>query len=161
MINESLIFSQVAVDAYLPELSIDISTSLIVLGAIASRDWQPQHHDKKFAQERNGTRDIFVNTNHNASMIEKFVTDWSGPKGRLGKIRFKMLSSVFPDDKLDFSGKVTATHKSSEAIGWVDISILMTVNDVACTQGSVRVALPVSENDNPWDVDTESWNPDF
>ena len=38
----------------LPRLSIDVKPVDIVLGAMASRDWRPQHHDYKFATERNG-----------------------------------------------------------------------------------------------------------
>ena len=51
----------------LPELSIEVDVSTVVLGALATRDWRPMHHDKDFAVERNGTRHIFINTPHTNS----------------------------------------------------------------------------------------------
>ena len=42
------------------------------------------HHDKDFAVHRNGTRDIFLNTPNQAAWFERYLTDWSGPHGRLG-----------------------------------------------------------------------------
>ncbi len=161
MVNNDILLGQVAVGDVLPKLDIDMTTSLIVMGALASRDWQPQHHDRSFAQERNGTKDIFVNTNHNASLIERYVTDWTGAKGRLGKIKFKMKSPVFPGEKLCISGQVSAVHQGEGGIGWADVSVTMSVDGQACTQGNVRVALPVEDDSNPWQIATEEWNPDF
>ena len=46
----------------LPPLRYDVSTSTVVLGAMASRDWRPMHHDRGFAVDRNGMKDIFMNT---------------------------------------------------------------------------------------------------
>ena len=42
----------------LPELAYDVTATTVVLGALASRDWRPMHHDKDFAQQRNGVRDM-------------------------------------------------------------------------------------------------------
>ena len=86
----------------LPELSIDVTPTTVVLGALATRDWRPMHHDKDFAQNRNGTRHIFINTPHNAAYFERYITDWTGPRGRLGKIQFRMSDSVFPGDTMVF-----------------------------------------------------------
>ena len=44
----------------------------MVLGALATRDWRPMHHDKDFAVERNGTRDIFLNTPNQAAWFERY-----------------------------------------------------------------------------------------
>jgi hypothetical protein len=46
----------------LPELHHDVTATTVVLGALATRDWRPMHHDKDFAVHRNGTKDIFLNT---------------------------------------------------------------------------------------------------
>jgi acyl dehydratase len=83
---------------------MQVTATTVVLGALASRDWRPMHHDKDFAVNRNGIRDIFINTPTNAAWFERYITDWSGPKGRLGRIKFKMKSSVFPGDEMTFSG---------------------------------------------------------
>ncbi len=91
----------------LPVLAYDVTTTTIVLGALASRDWRPMHHDYHFATERNGTRDVFMNTPNQAAWFERYLTDWTGPKGRLGRVVFRMKGSVFPDERMEFSARVT------------------------------------------------------
>ena len=63
------------------------------------------HHDHDFAQKRNGVRDIFMNTPNQAAWFERYVTDWTGPKGRLGRMRFRMHDSVFPGDHMRLPGR--------------------------------------------------------
>ena len=89
----------------LPVLAYDVTTTTIVLGALASRDWRPMHHDYHFATERNGTRDVFMNTPNQAAWFERYLTDWTGPKGRLGRVVFRMKGSVFPDERMEFSAR--------------------------------------------------------
>ena len=72
--------------AELPALEYEVTATTVVLGALASRDWRPMHHDHDFAVNRNGTKDIFMNTPNLAAWFERYVTDWTGPKGRLGRI---------------------------------------------------------------------------
>ena len=82
-----------------------MTATTVVLGALATRDWRPMHHDKDFAVHRNGTRDIFLNTPNQAAWFERFVTDWTGPYGRLGRMTFRMLGSIFPGDTMVFTGR--------------------------------------------------------
>ncbi len=84
-----------------------VTATTVVLGALAARDWRPMHHDRDFAVHRNGTRDIFLNTPNLAHWFERFVTDWTGPYGRLGRMNFRMLGSIFPGDTMVFEGRVT------------------------------------------------------
>ena len=46
----TLAFDDVGVGTALPELPIPITTTLIVAGALASRDFTALHHDKSAAQ---------------------------------------------------------------------------------------------------------------
>ena len=104
--QQELIFGDVNEGQSLPDLSYDVTASTVVLGALASRDFRPMHHDRDFAQKRNGTQDIFLNTPNQAAWFERYLTDWTGPKGRLGRIKFRMKNSVFPGDTMTFVGKV-------------------------------------------------------
>ena len=63
----------------LPGLDYKVTATTVVLGALATRDWRPMHHDKDFAVHRNGTRDIFLNTPNQAAWFERYLTDWTGP----------------------------------------------------------------------------------
>ena len=100
----------------LAELSYDVTATTVVLGALASRDTRPMHHDHDFAVNRNGTQDIFLNTPNQAAWFERFLTDWSGPKGRLGRMKFRMKGSVFPDDHMVFSGMAMGYRDESAPI---------------------------------------------
>src|SRR4051812_50204722 len=90
----------------LPELRYEVTATTVVLGALATRDWRPMHHDHDFAVNRNGTQDIFLNTPNQAAWFERYVTDWTGPNGRLGRMKFRMKGSVFPQDRMGFTATV-------------------------------------------------------
>ncbi len=143
----------------LPELAYDVTASTVVLGALATRDWRPMHHDKDFAVNRNGVQDIFLNTPNQAAWFERYLTDWTGPKGRLGKIRFRMKASVFPEDRMVFRGEVTRTSTDDAGCGWVDVDVSLTVGDRTVTDCKARIALPTSEDDNPWARRGADWQP--
>jgi hypothetical protein len=155
----SRLHGDVAVGDTLPELSYDVTSTTVVLGALATRDWRPQHHDYHFATERNGVQDIFLNTPNQAAWFERFLTDWSGPRGRLGKVTFRMKDSVFPGDTMVFTGAVTSTSVDEAGCGWIDIDVTLAVGDRICTTCTARIALPTSTDDNPWSRKGPQWTP--
>jgi acyl dehydratase len=149
----------VEVGRSLEPLSYDVSATTIVLGALASRDWRPMHHDHDFAVNRNGTKDIFMNTPNQAAWFERYVTDWTGPRGRLGRMRFRMKGSVFPGDTMVLSGTVAGTEIDDAGCGWVEIDLSLDVGNTVCTECRARVAVPTADDDNPWDRTGDRWRP--
>jgi hypothetical protein len=143
----------------LPPLSYDVSTSTVVLGAMASRDWRPMHHDRGFAVDRNGMKDIFMNTPNLAAWFERYLTDWSGPKGRLGKIQFRMKDSVFPGDTMVFKGKVASIETDAVGCSWANLQLALSVDGKPVTDCTARIALPVDADDNPWKRAGDDWKP--
>ena len=143
----------------LPELSVDVSATTVVLGALASRDWRPMHHDKDFAQQRNGVRDIFLNTPNLAAWYERYVSDWTGPTGRLGRMKFRMRDSIFPGDRMVFRGSVERVETDAAGCAWAELIVHVAVGDRVCTECSVRVALPSAPGDNPWRRQGADWKP--
>jgi len=143
----------------LPELSVDVSATTVVLGAMASRDWRPMHHDYKFATERNGVQDIFLNTPNQAAWFERYISDWAGPYGRLGRIQFRMRDSVFPGDTMVFRGSVKDVESDDAGCVWADLDLTLKVGERVVTACSARVALPANEADNPWKRRGERWKP--
>jgi hypothetical protein len=117
------------------------------------------HHDKDFAVHRNGTRDIFLNTPNQAAWFERYITDWTGPHGRLGRIRFRMKGSVFPGDTMALRGSVEGVSRGDDGCGWVDLALELVVGDDLATSASAHVAIPVEADDNPWARSAGSWNP--
>ena len=155
----TLLLGSVAVGDTLPELTYSVTATTVVLGALASRDWRPMHHDKDFAVNRNGTQDIFLNTPNQAAWFERFITDWTGPYGRLQRMAFRMSGSIFPGDTMVFSGQVTDAGTDDVGCGWVALDVSVSVDGDVKTSCKVKVALPVSERDNPWDRSGDRWKP--
>ena len=139
----------------LPRLDVKVTARMVIMGASASRDWQPQHHDHAWAVAKVGPRGIFLNTPNQAGWIERDLTEWAGPTARLGKLRFRMRRTVCPGDALHFDGTVTAVSEG----GWVDVEVLLTVSGETVTTCTARVALPVTPDDNPWSRSGDDWRP--
>jgi acyl dehydratase len=143
----------------LPPLSYDVTATTIVLGALAARDWRPMHHDHDFAVNRNGTQDIFVNTPNLAAWFERYLTDWAGPHGRLGRMQFRMLGSIFPKDTMTFEGTVDDVITDEAGCSWAVVSVLVSVDGDVKTSCVARLALPADTNDNPWRRRGDQWTP--
>ena len=143
----------------LPELTYPVTATTVVLGALAARDWRPMHHDYHFATERNGVQDIFLNTPNQAAWFERFLTDWSGPKGRLGRMKFRMKGSVFPGDTMVFAGTVEQVETDEQGCGWATVLVRLTVDGDLKTDCTARIALPVNDDDNPWTRRGADWRP--
>lgn len=158
--NETLrLFGEVHAGDTLPPLAHEVSATTIVLGAMASRDWRPMHHDRDFAIARSGTRDIFLNTPAQAAWLERYITDWSGPRGRPGRMKFAMKSSIFPGDTMRFSGQVQRLEATAAGFGWVDLALAIHIDDRLATTCEARVALPIAADDNPWQCPRDHWRP--
>jgi hypothetical protein len=144
----------------LPPLEIEVTAKMVIMGASSSRDWQPQHHDHAWAVNRSGTRDIFLNTPNQAGWIERYLTDWTGPRGRLGKLRFRMRRSICTGDRLVFGGVVRSVTTDAAGCIWADVDVTLSVADDRSTECVARVAVPAGEGDNPWARAGSAWMPD-
>ena len=159
MTSPWLTLDDVKVGDSLPELVYPVTATTIVLGALASRDWRPMHHDHDFAVNRNGTQDIFMNTPNQAAWFERFVTDWTGPTGRLGRMKFRMKGSVFPGDTMTMRAVVEGVETDDAGCGWVALTVSLTVDGDLKTDCAVRVAIPTDDSDNPWTRRGDTWRP--
>ncbi len=154
-----LLAGDVKVGDRLPGLTVEVSATTVVLGALASRDWRPMHHDRDFAQVRNGIRDIFMNTPNQAAWFERYLTDWTGPHGRVGQMRFTMTGSVFPGDTMVLAGTVEEVGNDGAGCGWVTVRITLGVGGQEKTSCRARIALPRTPEDNPWMRRGARWRP--
>jgi acyl dehydratase len=154
-----LLFDDVKEGLELEPLSYDVSSTTVVLGALATRDWRPQHHDYHFATERNGVKDIFLNAPNQAAWFERYITDWTGPRGRLARMRFRMKGSVFPGDTMVFTGVVTGVEVDDTGCGFAELDVSLKVGDELKTTCTAKVALPTSQDDNPWSRGGDQWIP--
>ena len=98
----------------LPPLQIDVSTRLIVAGALASRDFQDVHHDVAGAHAA-GSPDIFMNILTTNGLVGRYVTDWAGPQARLEGISIRLGAPSRPGSTLSFTGSITGVSEDGRA----------------------------------------------
>jgi hypothetical protein len=138
-------FSSVAVGDELPMLELPITRTLIVSGAIASRDYQDVHHDSVLAQER-GSQDIFMNILTTNGLVGRYVTDWSGPRSRLSDVNIRLGAPNYPDCTMTLTASVTEKGAVTEdgQFGAVTVSLRGANNLGDHVTGTVTVLLPVA-----------------
>ncbi len=103
MSYESIHWNDVNEGDELTSQTREITRTTIVATAISTRDFERVHHDHEAAQNA-GVKDIFLNILSTGGLIGKYLTDWSGPEGRLKKIDIKLGATVFPGDTLITTG---------------------------------------------------------
>jgi hypothetical protein len=99
----------VAVGEQLPPLSIHGDPTFIVSTALATRDFQDVHHDRDKAQQR-GSKDIFVNILTDTGLVQRFVTDWAGPRAVIKSIKLRLGVPWYAYDTLTLTGTVASVE---------------------------------------------------
>ena len=134
----TLALKDVSVGTALPELPIPVTTTMIVAGALASRDFTALHHDRSAAQA-GGMQDVFMNILTTNGLVGHYVTDWAGPDAVLRRVAIKLGAPNLPGDTMRLTGTVRA--KDEEA-GVVKIQIVGSNSWGDHVTGTVVVALP-------------------
>jgi acyl dehydratase len=124
----------------LPRFELPVTSTVIVAGAIASRDFMPAHHDAEFAR-RQGAPDLFMNILTTNGYVARFITDWAGPEAMVRKIAIRLGVPAIPGQPLRFTGQVTqAQDEGDERVLEVSVRAANDLGDHAT--GTVTVALP-------------------
>jgi acyl dehydratase len=89
----------------LPEFALPVTTTRIVAGAIASRDFMPVHHDRDYARKQ-GAPDVFMNILTTNGYVARYVTDWAGSEARLLNIKIRLGGPATPGTTLRFRGQI-------------------------------------------------------
>ncbi|HEX9713107.1 MAG TPA: MaoC family dehydratase [Actinomycetota bacterium] len=120
----------------LPPLEIPITATLIVAGALASRDFQDVHHDAAVAKA-SGAKDLFMNILTTGGLVGRYVTDWTGPEALVRKMSIRLGVPNYPGDTMTLTGRVT-TVAGSDVI--VEVRGANALGDHVT--GTVEVTLP-------------------
>ena len=92
--------------AVLPEMVIDVTATFVVASALATRDFTPVHHDRDLAVA-NGSKDIFVNILTDNGLVQRFVSQWAGPRSLLRQTSVRLGVPCYAGDMLRFTGRVS------------------------------------------------------
>jgi acyl dehydratase len=132
----TLRYDEVEVGAELPPLEIDITPTLIVSTAIATRDYQDVHHDRDLAQQK-GSKDIFMNILTTNGFVGRFVTDWAGPEALLQSVSIRLGVPNYPGDKMTMTGRVASKE---DGVVTVEVRGANSMGDHVT--GTVKLCLP-------------------
>ncbi|MFG2132682.1 MaoC/PaaZ C-terminal domain-containing protein [Streptomyces sp. NPDC048751] len=89
----------------LPSLEIEVTRTLIVAGALASRDYQDVHHDPEAARAK-GSPDVFMNILTTNGLVGRYITDVLGPEAVLHKVAVRLGAPNHPGDTMVLTGVV-------------------------------------------------------
>ncbi len=130
----------VAIGDELPVFELPVTSTVIVAGAIASRDFMPAHHDAEYARSQ-GAPDLFMNILTTNGYVARFVTDWAGPEAMLRNVKIRLGVPAVPGQALRFSGRVTGVAEEGDE-RTIDLEV-RAANDLGDhATGTVQVSLP-------------------
>ncbi|WP_188191525.1 MaoC family dehydratase [Nonomuraea sp. SYSU D8015] len=124
------------IGAALPELSIDLTPTMVVSTALATMDFTPVHHDPQLARAQ-GSKDIFLNILTTMGLVERYVTDWAGPAAVIKRINVKLGVPAYAGDRLSFGGTVVSRED-----GQVTVEVHGKVSLGAHATGTVTLTFP-------------------
>ncbi|MFG2778131.1 MaoC family dehydratase [Streptomyces prunicolor] len=99
----------------LAPLEIEITRTLIVAGAVASRDYQDVHHDAEAARQK-GSPDIFMNILTTNGLVGRYITDHFGPGATLRKVAIRLGAPNYPGDTMVLTGRIEETDGGTATV---------------------------------------------
>ncbi|GGX16085.1 MaoC family dehydratase [Streptomyces lomondensis] len=105
----------------LPPLEIPITRTLIVTGAIASRDYQDVHHDPELARQK-GSPDIFMNILTTNGLVGRYVTGHFGPRAELRRVAIRLGAPNHPGDTMVLTGTVEEVDGDTATVRIVGVN---------------------------------------
>ena len=131
----------IAVGHELTPMEIDVTATVIVAGAIATRDFMPVHHDRDYANSQ-GSPNIFMNIMTDNGYCSRFLTDWAGPEAMVRKIAIRLGVPAYAGSVLEYAGTVTGTSQL-DAEGLVEVEFRATNDDGEHLSGTAVIGLPL------------------
>jgi len=124
----------------LPQFDLNLTSTRIVAGAIASRDFMPVHHDAEYARSQ-GAPDMFMNILTTNGYVSRYITDWAGPEAMVRKIDIKLGAPAVPGKIMSFTGQVASeTREGDERV--LEIAVKAATDLGPHATGTVVVSLP-------------------
>jgi acyl dehydratase len=133
-------FDTLRIGQSLPTLTVSVTPSVIVAGAMASGDFEVVHHDVPAARAR-GTPDIFMNILTTNGYVQRFVNDWAAPTGEIRAIELRLGVPNYAGDTLRLTGIVSGKREEG-GTGIVEVAVTGSNSLGQHVTALVRVAVP-------------------
>lgn len=126
----------------LEPLSLELTLRRAVQAVAATRDYNPHHHDEKFAREI-GAQGIFFNTMFLQGFVGRAATEWFGNDAFPRRLEIAMRGQNYVDRTLTAEGTVVAARESN-GCRLVDVEGMLATEDGPTTGVKLTVQLPVA-----------------
>jgi acyl dehydratase len=136
----TLPFSEVKAGDTLPALTVKISPTLIIAGALASQDFQDVHHDHQMIRRR-GHPDIFMNMMTSSGLLGRYLTDWTGPDALIRAHELRLGRPNYAGDTMRLTGSVRSAELV-EGRGLVTVDVVGVNSLGNHAEGSMTFELP-------------------
>jgi acyl dehydratase len=141
MTRTTLDWNAIEVGDPVTPMTIDVTATVVVAGAIATRDFMPVHHDRDYAASQ-GSPNIFLNIITSNGLCGRFLTDWAGPEAAVRKLVIRLGVPAYAGSRLEFAGTVTGKSRDGDE-GLVDVELRATNDQGDHLSGTAVVGLPL------------------
>jgi acyl dehydratase len=141
MTKTTLDWNAIQVGDPITPMKIDVTATVCVAGAIATRDFMPVHHDRDYAATQ-GSPNIFLNIMTDNGHCSRFLTDWAGPNAMVRKIAIRLGVPAYAGSTLEYTGTVTAKSRLGDE-GIVEVELRATNDQGDHLSGTAAIGLPL------------------
>lgn len=117
-----------------PVWELPITPTLVVSTALATRDFQDVHHDRD-RSVGHGSKDIFINILTTTGLVQRFVTDWSGPQTQVLSCALRLGAPAYPYDTLRFTGHIVSEE---DGVTTLDVTVGVSIGTHANARLEIR-----------------------
>jgi hypothetical protein len=139
----SLDWNAIGLGDVLTPMTIDVTATAVVAGAIATRDFMPVHHDRDYANSQ-GSPNIFMNIMTDNGYCSRFLTDWAGPEAMVRKIAIRLGVPAYAGSMLEYTGTVTGKSQV-DGDGLVEVEFRATNDSGDHLSGTAVISLPLAK----------------
>ena len=142
MTKTTLDWNAIQVGDPITPMKIDVTATVVVAGAIATRDFMPVHHDREYASSQ-GSPNIFMNIMTDNGYCSRFLTDWAGPEAMVRKLAIRLGAPAYAGSTLEYAGRVTGKSQV-DGEGIVEVELRATNDQGDHVSGTAAISLPLT-----------------
>lgn len=117
----------------IPPIEIELSHQKVILGVAATQDFFPGHCDPEYARAQ-GARAIFSGTPVVQAIVDRAITDWSGPTTFIRRRKVVMRQPLLAGDRIRSRGWVSADRDGSR-----DLKLVLSTDRGDCVRAEATI----------------------